>query len=410
MRLIYLIGLFFSVWFFWGMSKLFILVFCIFHIKKNDKTLIYFDSFPFERSSGHNYRVMQWELFFNKIGISTKSITTEKKYSVFIEYTNGPNLSIFIRKALFIRFFQLLKFRKYQCAIVRRELLLFNDYGNLFMEKMLLKIFPNAILDFDDDIAASKQEPRPVNTFFGKMILENGSKFTESLRLYNKFIVASSYLKQMVLDINHKISPDDVLVIPTCVNYDQYMPKQYNLPLNMPVLGWIGGDYNYHQLDELFPVLNHLSLSHTFKLLVIGGNQYIREANFPIEFIPWSLETEVDSLYKIDFGLMPLTDNAVNRGKGGFKLIQYMGLGIVSIASPITINSEIVEHGVDSFLAETPEQWEEILKMLLENKVDIIGIGKKAREKIMKNYTFEANKDKYLSFIERCAGLQASGT
>ena len=44
---------------------------------------------------------------------------------------------------------------------------------------------------------------------------------------------------------------------------------------------------------------------------------YEREVDFEIEFLPWSFETEVEDLYKIDIGLMPLNDDARSKGKGG---------------------------------------------------------------------------------------------
>ncbi|MCB1023434.1 MAG: hypothetical protein KDB79_03535, partial [Acidobacteria bacterium] len=90
---------------------------------------------------------------------------------------------------LFRRIWQVWSSRDYNTVIVRRELLQYNDYGNLFLERLLLKIHPNVILDFDDDISAAKKEPRKITSLFGRLMLENGSKFTDSLKLYKKFIV-----------------------------------------------------------------------------------------------------------------------------------------------------------------------------------------------------------------------------
>jgi len=112
------------------------------------------------------------------------------------------------------------------------------------------------------------------------------------------------------------------------------------------------------------------------------------------------LETEISNLLDIDIGLMPLIDDAESKGKGGFKLIQYMGLGIVSVASPITINKEIVDHQINSFLANDNEEWEFWLSQLLERKFDLQKIGEEARLKINSKYTFSANENNYINFIE----------
>jgi glycosyltransferase involved in cell wall biosynthesis len=78
-----------------------------------------------------------------------------------------------------------------------------------------------------------------------------------------------------------------------------------------------------------------------------------------------------------------------------------MGLGIVSIASAITINKEIVDNKENSFLATDLDSWEEIITNILENKYDLNNMGIKARQKILENYTFEANKNSYINFLQQ---------
>lgn len=98
---------------------------------------------------------------------------------------------------------------------------------------------------------------------------------------------------------------------------------------------------------------------------------------------------------------MPLNDDAKSKGKGGFKLIQYMGLGIVSVASAITINTEIVEDGHNSFLVNSNEEWYEKLRTILERKIDFKSISIMARKQIMENYSFKANQKKYIEFVSK---------
>mgnify|MGYP000962535714 CR=1 FL=1 len=307
--------------------------------------------------------------------------------------------SKFLLRSIKIRYKQCLYAREFETVIVRRELLFQNDYGNLFMEKFLLKIHPNVILDFDDDISAAKNQPKKITNFYGKLLLEDGDKFNNTLKLYNRFIVASNYLKQKVLAENPNILEENILVIPTCVDYNQYQIKKYPQKIEQIVFGWIGGDHNYFLLDSLLPVLNKLAKDYDFKLIVIGGKKYEPNVNFEIEFITWTLATEVENLYKIDIGLMPLNDDARSRGKGGFKLIQYMGLGIVSVASAITINREIISHNYDSFLYDNEQELIAILEAILANKILLSKVGYRARQKIEHNYTFKSVQESYINFI-----------
>ncbi len=380
----------------WGMSSA--------RTPKKPLRILFLEVFPAE-NSGYQSRAEKWGRHFRERGYHTRVATLLRSRHRFELLARRENIALFMILSMFRRFCQILKSSRYNIVIVRRELLLYNDYGNLFMEKFLLKLHPNAILDFDDDIAAAKNNPRKISSLYGKLLLEEGNKFNNTLRLYRRFIVASEYLKQRILQENPLLPPENICVIPTCVDYDQYPPKQYPDTLETITFGWIGGDHNYFLLDWLMPILSRLAEKYTFRLLVIGGKEYCPAVPFPVEFRRWTLESEVHYLLQIDVGLMPLTDTPENRGKGGFKLIQYMGLGIVSVATALTINREIVEHGVDSFLATTEEEWEQCLIRILERKIDFATIGKNARRKIEQNYTFTANKGKYIHFIEKtCAG------
>jgi glycosyltransferase involved in cell wall biosynthesis len=382
--------------------KFIIWIFTNTYFKKNSNinknTILFLENFPIE-NSGYQYRAAKWANLLQENGYIVDILTTNKHIS---QYDfKLMNHKFFLLRNMYIRFLHCLQARKYSVVIVRRELLLYNDYGNLFMEKFLLKINSNVILDFDDDISAAKKEPRTINSLFGKLMRENGNKFNDTLRHYKKFIVASAYLKNKVLDENKSILPSNILVIPTCVDYNNYTPKKYQNNVTKLVFGWIGGNHNYKLLDSIIPILDTLSYSYDFKLVVIGGDVYKKDVNFEIEFFPWSLDTEIENLYKIDIGLMPLNDDDISKGKGGFKLIQYMGLGIVSIASAITINKEIVDNKENSFLATDLDSWEEIITNILENKYDLNNMGFKARQKILENYTFEANKNSYINFLQQ---------
>lgn len=368
-------------------------------IQKTPNSILFLENFPIE-NSGYQYRAKKWANLLNNKGINCEVLTILESKTEFDNALKNEPFSKFMLQAIKIRYQQCLYAKKFETVIVRRELLFQNDYGNLFMEKFLLKIHPNVILDFDDDISAAKNQPKKITNFYGKLLLEDGDKFNNTLKLYNRFIVASNYLKQKVLAENPNILEENILVIPTCVDYNQYQIKKYPQKIEQIVFGWIGGDHNYFLLDSLLPVLNKLAKDYDFKLIVIGGKKYEPNVNFEIEFITWTLATEVENLYKIDIGLMPLNDDARSRGKGGFKLIQYMGLGIVSVANAVTINKEIVDDKVNSFLVYSDEEWEEVFKEIFANNVDLQKMGGKAYEKVKNEYSFSGNKERYINFIK----------
>lgn len=366
---------------------------------KKKKDVLFLENFPFE-NAGYQYRAYKWSEILKDNGYDCTVVTIINSRQQLRSIQEQSSITYFLIYALWKRMFQVGTSVKYKTVVVRRELLLYNDYGNLFMEKFLLKIHPLAILDFDDDISAAKNQPKIIKNQYGRLLLEDGNKFNNSLRLYNRFIVASDYLKKKVLSENPDIDSDRILVMPTCVDYNRFTPRQYlNNSPEVITLGWIGGDHNYNLLDNILGALNELAQNHNVRLLVIGGSPYVRDAKIKIDFEPWCLESEIDSLLNVDVGLMPLPDSLRSRGKGGFKLIQYMGLGIVSAASAITINTEIIEDGVNGFLVESGGDWCEVLAKVLKRKSEFSTIGVAARSAIMNGYSFAANYNKYKSFL-----------
>lgn len=368
------------------------------HRRKADTDVLFLENFPIE-NSGYQYRAYKWKERFEKNGLRCEVWTIFPDKNDFeTQFGNMPLLYI---RAMRKRFRQCVFARKFKTVIVRRELLQFNDYGNLFMEKFLLKIHPNVILDFDDNISAAKREPRKITNLYGRLLHENGNKFNESLRLYKRFVVGSDYLKQKVLSENKTIDDDAVLVVPTCVDYDEYPAKVYDECATEVIFGWVGGNHNLHYLDMLIEPLNRLAVDYKMKLVVVAGRDYEHpKAKFQIENQQWSIKSEKELIKSFDIGLMPIEDNAVGRGKCGFKLLQYMGLGVVSIATDVSINGDIIEDEKNGFLVKSDNSnWYEVLKKVLSLQNKYEEIGRYAKETIQNRYSFGANIDSYIRWV-----------
>ncbi|MDD4214679.1 MAG: glycosyltransferase, partial [Bacteroidales bacterium] len=103
---------------------------------------------------------------------------------------------------------------------------------------------------------------------------------------------------------------------------------------------------------------------------------------------------------EFDIGIMPLPDDEWSRGKCGFKGLQYMALGIPAVLSPVGVNTEIVQDGVNGFLAANDEEWIEKLSLLIESPDLRKKIGLNGRKTIVEKYSFNAWKEKYISYFE----------
>jgi glycosyltransferase involved in cell wall biosynthesis len=120
-----------------------------------------------------------------------------------------------------------------------------------------------------------------------------------------------------------------------------------------------------------------------------------------VENVAWDMETHLEHLRRIDIGLMPLRDTPAGRGKCGFKLLQYMGLGIVSIATALTVNREIVEDGINGFLVEPDGDWEATIRAGIASEPSFGEIGRAAHETVLSRYSFAAHRDRYIDFVRR---------
>src|SRR4051794_40801728 len=94
-----------------------------------------------------------------------------------------------------------------------------------------------------------------------------------------------------------------VEILPTVIDPSRYATsyRQSDVPLRV---GWIGSRTTTVYLEEIFPVLERLHRRRpgAFRLVMIGARPTL--AAPWLEFIPWSLSDESESLASLDVGVM----------------------------------------------------------------------------------------------------------
>jgi glycosyltransferase involved in cell wall biosynthesis len=128
----------------------------------------------------------------------------------------------------------------------------------------------------------------------------------------------------------------------------------------------MGSPSTAQYLKVMEPALHSLRRWVPYRLMVVGSDA-APVNGVPISIVKWSEQTEVASLMNFDIGVMPLFDNPWERGKCGYKLIQYMATAMPVIASSVGANKQIVDHGVNGFLCETANEWEKALGALVRD-------------------------------------------
>jgi glycosyltransferase involved in cell wall biosynthesis len=178
-----------------------------------------------------------------------------------------------------------------------------------------------------------------------------------------------------------------VEIVPTVVDLERYKVIQ-SIRDDFPVVGWIGSPATSHYLPTIGPAIESLARDRDVRFVALGAST-AAVSGLPIEVQPWSEETEIQSIQTFNIGIMPLVNDSWERGKCGYKLIQYMACGLPVVASPVGVNLQLVEHGVNGFLAQDTAEWEQALRRLLNDQSLRRHMGAKGRERVESRYALQ---------------------
>jgi glycosyltransferase involved in cell wall biosynthesis len=301
----------------------------------------------------------------------------------------------FIFRSYAARLLVLLKSRGYDLLWIEKEAL---PWVPAWVECALLRMIgAKIIVDYDDAIFHAYDRHR--NSVVRKLL---ASKIDRIMAKADLVTVGSSYLGLRAKAAGARA----VAELPTVVDLKHY-PDSPSAPPDTErpfTLGWIGSPLTSTYLEPLRPALTELTAQLPLKIILIGAAAGSL-IGLPIERVAWSADTEAAELARCDAGIMPLPDLPWERGKCGYKLIQYMASALPVVASPVGINREIVTHGETGFLAETTADWiSSLFRLACEPELRRrMGIAGRCRAEA--NYSLDAVAPK---LIELMYGVRAA--
>lgn len=277
---------------------------------------------------------------------------------------------------------------KYDIVFIHREAY---PVGGAFFETILSFFKIPLIFDFDDAIFLPASSL--ANNFIERFKRPN--KIAPIIKKSRYVIVGNSYLSDFALRYNRSVS-----IISTSIDTDKYYPdeKGHN---DKVVIGWTGSITTIDFLNMLKNTFIRLSKRFSYiEFKTVGGNFSIDGLTNIISRL-WSLKEEIEDLKTFDIGIMPMPENEWTKGKCGFKAILYMSLGIPCVCSPVGITKEIVSDGINSFLANTEEEWMEKLSLLIENPSLRKKMGLAGRKTIEERFSLKVNMPKFLELLKK---------
>ena len=192
------------------------------------------------------------------------------------------------------------------------------------------------------------------------------------------------------------------MTLPTVIDLERYFKPQIKSKIDkIPVVVWIGSPSTVRYLQILQKPLQQLAQHIPFQLRVIGGEIDIPGVN--VQCLPWSEDTEVENIASADVGVMPLLDSPWERGKCGYKLIQYMACSLPVVASPIGVNTEIVRSEVNGYLANDVNEWIAALENLLVDANLRNQMGQRGRQRVEQEYCLQVAAPSLAVWLKKVA-------
>jgi glycosyltransferase involved in cell wall biosynthesis len=193
----------------------------------------------------------------------------------------------------------------------------------------------------------------------------------------------------------------DATVVPSTIDTAAYEPRPRPAGPR-PVVGWTGSATTVPHLALLAGALQRLRCELDFELRVIGGSLAVPGVD--VRCLPWRAETEAEDVSAFDVGVMPLPDDEWSRGKCGMKALQYMGLAIPPVVSPVGANATIVTDGADGFHARSDDEWVERLARLLRDQALRRALGAAARRTVEARFSAAVQAPRVARVFREAAG------
>ncbi|HBH22888.1 MAG TPA: group 1 glycosyl transferase [Cytophagales bacterium] len=353
--------------------------------------ILFVAPYPIGQAPSQRFRFEQYFTLLQQQGIRFDTAPFWSAAAWSILYQKGR----LFKKALFLLFsflkrpFIVIKAIRYDFIFIHREAA---PIGPPVLEWILTKVLrKKVIFDFDDAIWL------PNTSDSNRMVswLKNHGKTAKLCQWSYVVSAGNSFLAQYAKRVN-----DNVVVNPTTIDLKHHNQLKKHVSKDMVTIGWTGSHSTNRYLRMVVPVLKQILEQFGCRIVIISDQDphlLLKGYNF----IRWNKQEEIDQLLQLDIGIMPLHDSDWEKGKCGFKALQYMSLGIPTVASPVGVNRQIIDDSKNGFLCSSEEEWINKLSALIKSKTLRVNMGKAGRKTVEDRYSTKANVSTFLSLFAK---------
>lgn len=302
---------------------------------------------------------------------------------------NISKLAVF--KAYFSRIRQIFKARQFDVVWLEYEML---PWLPAWIELVLLPKAIPLVVDYDDAVFHRYDQHR-----LGLVRAVLGKKIDAVMKRADIVMAGNAYLASRA----ERAGARRIELMPTVVDATRYEVTE-NRGGPQVTIGWIGQPSTAKYLVQLMPVLERIVAKHSARVVAIGPkpDQF---KDLPVDVVPWTEESEASGIGQFDIGIMPLSDSLWERGKCGYKLIQYMACGKPVVAPPVGVNCVIVQHGVNGYLANTDSEWGDALDKLCADAVLRKRMGEEGRRMMEQHYSLQVAAPQLADILRSAARM-----
>lgn len=262
-----------------------------------------------------------------------------------------------------------------------------------FLYKIIVSKARRVIWDIDDDIVESKEI--------------SSKEYGLLCKISTYIVVTHEYLKSL---------------LPSCYQYKAViMPTTDGDIKRKKIVGclkkrtnrvniiWIASSAGINDLKAVIPYLDYVAglikdnLNKSVCLKVVCNKKInLKYKNLIIDNILWSRQNALMELKNSDIGIMPLLNTKFAKGKGSFKIIQYMSAGIPCVASAVGYNINVVKDGVTGYLVQEENAkngWIDAIYKLASDSSMRTQMGLNAKKEWEKNYSYQKNLFKWKELL-----------
>lgn len=352
--------------------------------------IIYFTRYS-KVGASSRLRSFQYLSEFKNKGVDVKVNCLFSDKYLFDLYNRSSSIGEVV-KGYLRRLFVLFSVKRFDVVVIEKELF---PYLPAIAEWLLRFLRVTYIVDYDDALF-HRYDCHPRRLI--RVLL--GQKIDKVMRWSGCVIAGNQYLANRA----RIAGAQNIEIIPTVVDTDRYSPQSFFLEEKEIIVGWIGTPQTSRYLMPLLPVFEEISREFQIRFVAVGANE-VDFTDSVVETWEWSEASEVADIQKFSIGIMPLHDSPWERGKCGYKLIQYMACSIPVVASPVGVNIELVTEDLNGYLASSLDDWRKSLTKLIRDRNLRRNFGANGRRLIEEKFSLKVQQERLWSTLIRHSKL-----